>query len=87
MDIYTSTEAKREFGEVLLKSQVAPVSVTRNGKPVAVVISNNDYKALKLQALQAALAEGEASGPAGKLNMDVIKAKARAKLEQREDNS
>lgn len=77
MDIYTSTDAKREFGEILLKSQSAPISVTRNGKPVAVVMSENEYQNLKLQALRAALIEGENSGSAGILNMDEIKKKAR----------
>lgn len=77
MDTYTSTDAKREFGEILLKSQKSPISVTRNGKPVAVVISENEYQALKLQALRAALIEGEQSGSAGILNMDEIKNKAR----------
>ena len=37
METYSSTDAKREFGEVLTKSQRGPVSVTRNGKPIAVI--------------------------------------------------
>ncbi len=79
MDVYSSTDAKREFGEILLKSQREPIGVTRNGKPVAVVLSDKDYQKLKLQALRAALIEGEASGDAGKLDMDDIKRKARIK--------
>ena len=77
MTTYTATDAKREFGEVLLKSQNEPVSITRNNKPVAVVVSERDYQELKRQALQAALIEGEQSGDAGVLDMEAIKQKAR----------
>ncbi|MEX2614630.1 MAG: type II toxin-antitoxin system prevent-host-death family antitoxin [Alphaproteobacteria bacterium] len=77
MDIYTASDAKREFGELLMKSQKAPVGVTRNGKPVAVILSDSDYRALKLQALRAALIEGEQSDDAGILDMEAIRQKAR----------
>ncbi len=77
MDVYTSTDAKREFGEILMKSQIEPISVTRNGKPVAVIVSEHEYQDMKLQALRAALIEGENSGDAGALDMDDIKNKAR----------
>ena len=77
MDTYSSTDAQRVFGEVLLKSQKAPVSVTRNGKPVAVVVSETEYQQLKLQALRAAVIEGENSGDAGRLDMETIKTKAK----------
>lgn len=80
MDVYTSTDAKREFGEVLLKSQKAPVCVTRNGKPVAVVMSDAEYRELKLLALRSALIEGEQSGDAGVLDMDAIKARAKKQV-------
>ena len=79
METYSSTNAKREFGEVLMKSQRSPVSVTRNGKPIAVVMSNDEYQRLKLQALRAALVEGEESGDAGELDIEDIKQKARLK--------
>lgn len=77
MEIYTSSDAKREFGDILLKSQREPIGVTRNGKPVAVVMSDGDYRELKLQALRIALIEGEQSGSAGVLDMAEIKRKAR----------
>ncbi len=76
MEVFSATDAKREFGEMLMKSQKAPVGVTRNGKPIAVIVSETDYQALKLQALRAALIEGEQSGDAGRLDMQAIKAKA-----------
>ena len=77
MDMYSATDAKREFGDMLLKAQKSPVGVTRNGKPIAVIISESDYRALKLLALRAALIEGEQSGDAGLLDMQAIKTKAR----------
>ncbi len=80
MQAYTSSDAKREFGEVLIKSQVSPVSVTRNGKPIAVIVSEREYQDLKRQILRAKLIEGEQSGDAGLLSMDEIKLKARQKV-------
>ena len=77
MEIYSASDAKREFGELLIKSQRTPVHVTRNGKPIAVVLSETDYQALKLQSLRTALIEGEESGSAGKLDMEDIRKKAK----------
>jgi len=79
MQTYTSSDAKREFGEVLIKSQQAPISVTRNGKPIAVIVSDIEYKAIKRKLLVAKLIEGERSGDAGILDIDKIKVKARKK--------
>ena len=56
MDVLSANEAKTQFGDMLLKAQRAPVQINRNGKPVAVVISMDEYEsneALKLQLLQA----------------------------------
>ncbi len=77
MDIYTSTDAKREFGELLLKSQKSPIGVTRNGKSVAVLMSKEEYEHLKTAALRSALSDGERSGNAGLLDMLDVKRKAR----------
>lgn len=55
MHILTANEAKIQFGDLLLKAQREPVQITRNGKPVAVVVSAEDYEqieAMKLQLLQ-----------------------------------
>lgn len=46
METLNATDAKREFGEVLLKAQSAPVRINKNGKPVAVVVSAADYREL-----------------------------------------
>ncbi len=55
----TANEAKTQFGDLLLKAQREPVQINRNGKPVAVVMSVEDYQALedlKLSALQQKIA-------------------------------
>lgn len=44
MEILNATDAKRDFGEVLLKVQKEPVLINKNGKPVAVVVSSSDYE-------------------------------------------
>jgi len=80
MQTYTSSDAKREFREVLIKSQLSPISVTRNGKPIAVIVSETEYKELRRQVLVAKLIEGEQSGDAGSLDIENIKLKAREKL-------
>ena len=55
MDTLSANEAKTQFGEMLLKAQRAPIQINKNGKPVAVVISIDEYEsieALKLHFLQ-----------------------------------
>ena len=55
MEVFTANEAKNRFGEVLLKSQKAPVQVTKSGKPVAMIVSIEDYNVteeLKLRYVQ-----------------------------------
>lgn len=47
METLTASDAKREFGEVLLKAQSAPIGINKNGKPVAVVVSYVEYKQLE----------------------------------------
>lgn len=80
MEVYTSTDAQRVFGEVLMKSQREPVRITRNNKPVAVVVSEDDYQKFKHQALQQAITDGIESGEPSPLNMTDIKNKARQKM-------
>ena len=73
MQTLSASDAKREFGEVLIKVQKSPVRVTRNGKPIAVVLSDSEYQTLKMQALQATLIEGEASGDVENFSIEAIK--------------
>ncbi|MEW5681899.1 MAG: type II toxin-antitoxin system Phd/YefM family antitoxin [Pseudomonadota bacterium] len=66
MKSLSANEAKTHFGELLLKAQKEPVQISRNGKPVAVVISMDEYDAidklkLNLLKLRAAEADNEAS--------------------------
>ena len=61
MERISATEAKREFGEVLLKAQQSPVGIDKNGKPVAVVLSADAYEemaALNRQFLERAIEQG-----------------------------
>jgi prevent-host-death family protein len=55
MEVLTANKAKTHFGELLMKVQKAPVQIDKNGKPVAVVVSIEDYEAtekIKFQLLQ-----------------------------------
>lgn len=68
MDALSANEAKTQFGDMLLKAQRAPVQINRNGKPVAVVISMDEYEsieALKLRLLQSRVPQAMADIKAG----------------------
>lgn len=68
MDALSANEAKTQFGDLLLKVQRAPIQINKNGKPVAVVISMDDYEsieALKLRLLQARAAQAQVDIDAG----------------------
>jgi len=70
MEILNASDAKREFGEVLIKAQHGPVRINRNGKPIAVVISAAEYaqlEALKEEHLKEAIEDGIADLQAGKI--------------------
>ena len=47
MTAFSASDAKREFGNVLLKAQKEPVKISKNGKPVAVVVSATEYELLE----------------------------------------
>ncbi len=85
MKSITASQAKQKFGNVIMQSQISPISVTRNGNPVSVIMSETEYQAMKLQNLRAALIEGEQSGDAGTLDMEAIKLKARMLLNNAEN--
>jgi len=70
MEILNASDAKREFGEVLLKSQQGPIGINKNGKPVAVVVSATAYtefEALKQKVLQQEIDKGIADIQAGRI--------------------
>jgi len=62
MDTLSANEAKTQFGDLLLKAQRSPVQINKNGKPVAVVISMDEYEkteSLKLRYLQSRAAQAK----------------------------
>ena len=76
MRTMTSVEAQNHFGELLDAAQREPVTITRRGRPVAFVVSQQEYEALTqgletthsqaLQtAAQAAIAAFRGSGAKG----------------------
>ncbi|MDE9436487.1 type II toxin-antitoxin system Phd/YefM family antitoxin [Xenorhabdus bovienii] len=70
MNALSANEAKTHFGDMILKAQQAPIQINKNGKPVAVVISMDEYQSiemLKLQLLQARAAQAKVDMEAGKL--------------------
>ena len=70
METLSASDAKREFGEVILKAQKGPVGINKNGKPVAVMVSAETFDELQTmqrQALQRAIDEGVADIEAGRV--------------------
>ncbi len=70
MESLSANEAKTHFGDLLLKAQRAPIQINKNGKPVAVVISADEYEsieALKLRLLQSRAIQAKADIEAGNL--------------------
>ena len=57
METVSSSDAKREFGEIILKAQLAPVGINKNGKPVAVMLSATAYA--EIEVLRAKLLKYE----------------------------
>lgn len=70
MQALSANEAKTHFGDMLLKAQRSPVQISKNGKPVAVVISADEYQnieTLKLQMMKLRADQAKADIEAGKL--------------------
>ena len=70
METVNASDAKREFGEVLLRAQKGPVGINRNGKPVAVMVSAETFdelQAVQRAALQQAIDDGMADIKAGNI--------------------
>jgi len=64
MTTITSKDAQNRFGELIDTAQREPVVITRRDRPIAVVISNEQYKRLEAleDALWAARARAAAAG-------------------------
>jgi prevent-host-death family protein len=76
MRTMTSVEAQNRFGELLDAAQREPVTITRRGRPVVYVVSQQEYEAFSqgletakqqtsLTAAQAAIAAFRGSGSKG----------------------
>ena len=68
MKTIPAAEAKNRFGELLDAAQKDPVMIEKHGRPVAVVISAEDFEqvqAMKLERLKALIQEGINSVEAG----------------------
>jgi prevent-host-death family protein len=64
----SAKDAKNHFGELLLDAQRAPVTIEKNGRPVAVVLSYEEHEEIermKLTWLKAAIAEAEQAAGCG----------------------
>lgn len=86
-----ATEAAKGFGQLLDDAQSGPVTVEKNGRPVAVVYSYEESKnieAMKTAELKRLVDEGLADIDAGRVKemtpqvMDDIKARARQHYEE-----
>lgn len=78
MPVLSASDAKREFGDVLLKAQKSPVRINKNGKPVAVVVSIAEYEQLEAyreEHLKAEIDAGIADLEAGNVSdgVEVLK--------------
>lgn len=63
-------QAKNRFGELLDAAQRGPVTIEKHGRPVAVVVSAEDYKeleGLKLARLRDKIQKGLADLEAGRV--------------------
>jgi prevent-host-death family protein len=70
MRTVSSGDAKNRFGELLDTAQREPVTIEKHGRPVAVVLSVQDYEqieAMKLDALRAKVQRGLADVEAGRV--------------------
>ena len=70
MEILNASDAKRKFGEVLLKAQKGPVGINKNGNLVAVMVSASDYadiETLKRTLIRQEVQKGLADIDAGRV--------------------
>jgi len=59
MQSIAAKEAKTHFGELMDTVQREPVSIKKYGRPVAVMMSAEEYKQFKIERLRARLSIGE----------------------------
>lgn len=71
MEILTINQVQAQLEGLLLKVQHNPIAISRNGEPIAVIISMTDYSVLeqlKLQQLQQKIKRSEADVAAGRVH-------------------
>ena len=85
----TATEAAKGFGQLVDEAQAEPITIKKNGRPVAVIFSyreSQEIEALKLAELTRFIAEGIEDSEAGRVQpltkklMEDIKARGRNSL-------
>ena len=59
MKAIAAKEAKNNFGAMLDSVQREPIAIEKHGRAVAVVMSAEDYRQMKLEQLRAKLAVGK----------------------------
>lgn len=71
MKSFSASDAKRNFGDVLMKAQNGPIGIDKNGKPVAVMVSADTYaeiERMKRVLLEQQISEGMADLEAGRVS-------------------
>ena len=68
MKSIAAKEAKNKFGEMMDTVQREPVTIEKHGRPVAVIMSANEYEKIKLERLRAKLAIGAAQADRGEFS-------------------
>jgi len=87
----TATEAAKGFGQLVDEAQAEPITIEKNGRPVAVIYSYREaqeIEALKLAELRRFVAEGIADSKAGNVQpltktlMEDIKSRGKKSLKE-----
>ena len=87
----TATEAAKGFGQLVDEAQAEPITIEKNGRPVAVIYSYREaqeIEALKLAELRRFVAEGIEESKAGNVQpltktlMEDIKSRGRKNLKE-----
>ena len=71
MDTITASDAKKTFGDVVMKAQKEPVWINKHGKNVAVVMSASEFadiQALREKHLKQEIAKGMKSIREGRVH-------------------
>ena len=87
----TATDAAKGFGQLVDEAQAEPITIEKNGRPVAVIYSYREaqkIEALKLAELRRFVAEGIEDSKAGNVQpltktlMEDIKSRGRKNLKE-----